>query len=330
MTYFLLQHRHLRSVDAVPPSYPAALIARIKFGPHDAFGMQGSPPQSRTTAKQSNPARVHWNPNEGISAWEGPLLDALDTELQKGEFSARWIGNELTLSLNVKSQDQANEIVTSASQFIPAFLSLRLRVFVWIKAFSIEIGTCRFTLELLAHRYGITIASTAHNEECAIQSIHDWSMQRRESLRATMAIYYYRHAMRLAALEPDRQSMAAEVILNLAKAIEIIFSSDRDRLRSRAKEWGFDLEFIERWIVPVLLVRNQLDVAHAACAPLSAGQHQAVLDFLDRAFTHVHALLSRVFEMAHSGEVKLDAPSAAMDADKERLLAQIAQYAASE
>jgi hypothetical protein len=41
-----------------------------------------------------------------------------------------------------------------------------------------------------------------------------------------MAIYYYRHAKRLAALEPHRQSMAADVILNLAEIIERFASSN--------------------------------------------------------------------------------------------------------
>lgn len=311
------------------PSFPATLVARIKFGPDDAFGSLGSPGQPRTTAKRATPARLIWNANEGTSAWEGEFLDALATEIQKGPLTAHWTGNELALSLRVMSQDEASEIVNSASQLIPAFLSLRLRVFVWIKAFFVEIGSCRFTLEVPDLRYRIIVATSERNKERAKQSIDDWATQRRESLRAVMAIYYYRHAMRLASLEPDRQAMAAEVTLNLAKAIEIIFSSDRERLRARAEEWGLDREFVERWIVPILLIRNELDVAHVASGPLSHMQHQAMLDFLDRAFTHVHALLSRVIEMAQSGKVTLDPPSAAVEADKERLLKKIAEYAAS-
>ena len=330
MTYYLLQHRHLRTTDQAQPSFPAVLIARIKFGPEDAFGVSGGSAQARTTAKRSRPATLLWNANEGTSAWDGELIDALGAEFQQGNFTAHWTGNELVMSLSVRSQDEANQIVFSANQLIPAFLSLRLRVFVWIKEFLVEFGDCHFRLETACHRFGITVATTEHNEEGATQSLRDWSTTRRENLRIVMAIYYYRHAKRLASLEPDRQSMAAEVIMNLAKAIEIIFSSNRDHLRSRAREWGLDREFIERWIIPILLVRNQLDVGHAASAPLLGAQHQAVLDFLDRAFTHVHTLLSRLVQMAQSGELTLEPPSESMDTDKERLLKDISDYAASE
>jgi hypothetical protein len=230
----------------------------------------------------------------------------------------------------VPSQDIANLLSGSANQFLPAFLSLRLSVFVWIKEFLVEIGACRFRLETSSHRYGITIATTEHNQQLAIQAIHDWIGQRQDSLRIAMAVYYFRHAMRLSVLEPDRQSMAAEVILNLAKAIEIVFSSDRDKLRARAKEWGFDSDFIERKVMPILLIRNELDVAHVASAPLSSTQHQAILDFTARAMTHIHTLITRIVEMSQSGCLVADPVSESMDRDKDRLLRRIAEYAASE
>jgi hypothetical protein len=87
---------------------------------------------------------------------------------------------------------------------------------------------------------------------------------------------------------------------------------------------------IERWIIPVLLIRNELDVAHVASAPLLSMQHQAILDFLARASVHVQTLLLQVLEMSQSGRVVLDPPSASVDADKERLLKKIEEYAASQ
>lgn len=285
--------------------------------------------QSRTTAKRAAPAHLLWNANEGTSVWQGDLIDALDAALQLGALNAHWVGNTLELRIGVNSLKEAEQVVGSASQLLPAFLSLRLQVFVWIKEFLVDIAESRSRLETSSHRYGITIATTEHNENAATQSVRNWLTQRPESLRAVMAIYYYRQALRLAVLEPDRQSMASEVILNLAKAVEIVLSSDRDHLRAKAREWGLDAEFIERWIVPILLIRNELDVAHVASAPLLSTQHQAILDFLDRASAKVHTLLLQILEMSQSGQVTLDPPSASMDADKERLLKKLAEYAAS-
>ncbi|MBE9569247.1 MAG: hypothetical protein IMF11_01355, partial [Proteobacteria bacterium] len=144
--------------------------------------------------------------------------------------------------------------------------------------------------------------------------------------RVIAAFYYYRQAERLAALEPDRQAMVAEVVLNLTKALEIIFSSDRDQLRFRASRWGFDTNLVEEKIIPLFLLRNQMDVAHVATGPLTPDQKQVVLNFTDIAFSHVHDVLKRVAELVRSGEIELDPISRSLDKDKEELIQTLKKY----
>jgi len=142
-----------------------------------------------------------------------------------------------------------------------------------------------------------------------------------------MAMYYFRQAERLACIEPERLSLAAEVILNLTKAIEIIFSTNRSQLRKKAAEWGFESAYIERWIIPLLLIRNTLDVAHVTSGPLTREQRNILSEFTSRAITHVHNLLLRIFDMAKSDLTLLDPISQVLDKDKEKLLAEIKSYA---
>jgi len=327
MTYFLLQHRYIRSESDDEPSFPAELVATIQFGPEDAFGVPGNPP--RTTAKRAAPARLLWNPNEGVSLWEGEPIEAIKSNLTAGSLRAEWAGNKLTLKDKVPSMENANRLVLSANQILPAVLSFRLRVFVWIKEFLVDINGSAFRLETAHHRFGITIATTEHNQNEAIKAVNDWGNTKEHSLRLIMAMYYFRQAKRLAALEPDRQSMTAEVVLNLTKAIEVIFSSKRDRLREKAREWGFDSDFIEQKIVPLFLIRNELDVAHVASAPLTSEQHQSLIDFASMALSHVYTLLSRIVELEKSGQVVLNLISTSLDNDKEKLLTDIKSYTTS-
>lgn len=324
MTYFLLQHRQLKLITGDQPTFPAQLVARVQFGPEDAFGVEGHLP--RTTAKRAMPARVIWNANEGVSCWEGELIDVLKTSLSIGGFHSEWTGNNLMFTVATSSLDEASTILLSASQILPAILSFRLRTFVWIKEFTIEIDKSKFRLETESLRYGITIATTEHNQEQINEALRDWLALKEHSLRIIMAMYYFRHAERLATIEPDRQSMTAEVLLNLTKALEIIFSSDRERLRLKAKEWGFDHDFIEQRIIPLFLIRNALDVAHVASAPLSREQHQSLLDFTSRAISHVHSLLSQVAQLTFHGQIQLDPVSDALDKEKAKLLEAISTY----
>ncbi len=221
---------------------------------------------------------------------------------------------------------EAQQIIASANVLIPAFLSLRLRVFVWIKEFVAVLEDCNLRFEVGALRL-ITIATKGQNEQHASTGVRDWMELRDKSARIISAVYYYRHAMRLAHI--DRAAMAAEIVLNLAKAIEIIFSSDRERLRVTALRWGLDQEFSERWIVPILLIRNEFNVAHAASAPLTEAHIEAILTFVDRAFVHVHSLLSTVLDKVHSGKVQLEPVSSSIDPSKEKLLPRISEYAAA-
>lgn len=224
-------------------------------------------------------------------------------------------------------EEVASNIILSANHILPAALSFRLRVFVWIKEFTATINGNSSRVETVCHRYNITVATAERNQHESIEAVKEWLSAGKRSPRFLMAMYYYRHAKRLATIEPDRQSMTAEVMLNLTKAIEVILSSKRDVIREKTKEWGIDSDFIEKRIIPLFLIRNELDVAHVTTAPLLSKQQQSLLDFVDRASSHVHEFLSKIFEMEQSGRIELDPVSVSLDKDKEKLLSAISRYA---
>jgi hypothetical protein len=120
----------------------------------------------------------------------------------------------------------------------------------------------------------------------------------------------------------------AEIILNLAKSIEVLFSSDRDRLRGTAKSWGFDSDFIEEKLVRLLLIRNMLDVAHAAVTPLTSAQRETLQAFVFDAECFVKDTLLKVSELIGRSRIPadpVDRPDE-LDIDKAKLLDEIARY----
>jgi hypothetical protein len=327
MALYLLQQRYLRLVRGNEAVFPSEVVINIHFGPLDAFGVESS--SGRTTARQGAPAHLIWNANNSTSSWEGPLIDKLDIGLQFGALNASWTGNKLEMRIRVEDRSEFDSAVASSSQILPILLSLKLKVYVWIEEYTIDVGATCYRYESASHRYGITIASTEGRESAVCQVIKDWLGQNDDSIRILMSANYLRQALRLSRLEPDRQLMAAEVILNLAKAIEMLFSSDRNALRKKSHEWGIESKFIEQWIVPILLIRNELDVAHVTSAANLNTDHRAILDFMDRACTKVNELVSRVLDMYFSGKVTLDPPTKAIDNQRRKLLDKIAAYAST-
>ena len=128
MTHFLVQQRHLHAIDEGTPSFQRKLTAKIRFGPEDAFGVRSQ--TSRTTAKRATAAHLLWNANEGISVWQGDIIDEFDTKIERGGLTAHWAGNLLDFGINVNCIEEVEQLVGSASQLLPAYISLRLQVLV--------------------------------------------------------------------------------------------------------------------------------------------------------------------------------------------------------
>lgn len=325
MSIHLLQHRRLvLKSGTVPSKFPAMVTATMTFAPEDAFGVHAV--GVRSTAPKDRPAHLIWNSNEGTAQWQVELIERVTTTLNRENFKASLDGNKLVLTFNTPSLDHADEIVTSANQFLPALLSFHLSVFVWIRKFEVKIEEANFNFEIPQSRFGITIATKDHNTNQILTALDEWLGADNSYFRILSALYYYRHAKRLAIMQPNPESMIAEVLLNLTKAVEIIFSSNRDVLRDRAQEWGFPRDFIEKRIIPLFLIRNELDVAHVTTSPLDLKQRLVIIRFTDAAFLAVSELIKKLSKLARERNIKLQPTPQHLEEDKKKILQKIASY----
>ena len=104
MSLFLLQHRVLKlKSGSLPSSFPATVIARITFGPEDAFGVQGTLP--RTTVQRAKPARLIWNVDEGTSDWQAEFIQEVQASFSVDDLCAQINGNELNLDISTNVKD---------------------------------------------------------------------------------------------------------------------------------------------------------------------------------------------------------------------------------
>ncbi len=325
MSTFHVSHRYLRLVSGgVPDQFPAKAELRIRLGPEDAFGICGD--GARTTLPRARAASFQWNANEGIGTWEGELIDTIRAPFPEGE-EGRWIdGNLLKLRMPVRSVKDAEAVASSANQFVPALFSLRLRVFVWIKQFEVDVGPAKYNYEVATFRREATIATREVNTREIEKALSEWSQVREEHLRLLLAAHYYRQALRLKSCQPDTESMFPEVALNLAKSIEIVLGGTRDQVRARLTRLGYPKHFTEKRVVPLLLIRSKLGVAHVMGSALSVDEREAVLHFIDAAMLNVRTVLTRLFEAVRLGDYTVKPMSSSLDKEKAELLAAITSY----
>ena len=324
MSLFHFQHRDaMLEGGTVPTDYPCDVLLEIRFGPEDAFGITCEP---RTVAARGTAACITWDRNEGVVRFEAPIIEKLNGTWESEQLKGYLSGNFLQLSRCVNSVNEAVSFAASANQCLPALLSFRFRTFVWIKEFWIQLGDARFRFALADTTINIPASTTEENKQRVWTCLDEWSRSNSKHRRLVGAIYYYRQALRLSQLQLDQISLTPEVVLNLTKAIEIIFGTNREVARKKAKSMGLTDEEIEKLLIPILLIRSSLDIAHVATGPLSPKERQIIVDFSSRATTGVGIILDRVFQAGLTGEVDLERTSPTLDKDKKKLIEALDRY----
>lgn len=157
----------------------------------------------------------------------------------------------------------------------------------------------------------------------------DWVSVSEEHLSFSFlsALSYLRQARRLTSIQPCPEPFVSEIVLNLAKAIEILFRGEnREALRVRAREWNYDRDEVDQFLIPILILRSSLDVAHPALTQLSPEQRSTVIGFSFEAIRHVEKLLLHVGTSLFAGAIRLEEPSESVEKDKSQLLKRITEY----
>lgn len=326
MTLFLNQRRSIFNETGAPiPELPAQVMAEVTFAPEDAFGALGA--QVRTTVPLGTSIRTHWNMNEGITWFDGEVIEPISISLAEKGLDFAFQGNVLTLRFTATSIEEVQGIGEWVVLLLPPFPTMQLRVFVWIKMFLFDMGGNQYNFGVRSSAPGAFNVSTTESASARIeQGLRDALEIQENELRIVSAMHYYRHALWLFEFDQSRQSMVAEVILNLTKAIEIIASNDRDKIREVAAALGYNSDEIEKHIIRLSVIRNKLDVAHVATGPMSESERAIVQDFATSAFAVVREFIERVLAGVRAGTVTLKPISSKLDTEKRKLLEDIANY----
>jgi hypothetical protein len=325
MSLHLLQPRSLILEDEEYPSFPAEVTAELAFGPEDVFGTEDANP--RTTFPVGERVTLRWNANVGISeAIADGLIDALDVSLEVGKFHLCLEGNCLKVRFKASSSEEAEAALASANHCIPAYLSLHFGVYVWIKQYAVDIGGSRFNYQVKRAHSRYLAADKDMMSNRASSALEDWLEVGGGYDRALAACLYLRHAHRLSRIQPNNHHFIAEVLLNLTKSLEIVFSDNRDQIRKRAHEWGFDDALVEQGIIPLFLIRNRIDVAHVSTGILKTEERDILLDFMNKAIENTGKVLKRIIELIKDGEISLGKARGRIRGRKRRLLANVAEY----
>jgi hypothetical protein len=124
--------------------------------------------------------------------------------------------------------------------------------------------------------------------------------------RLLAALHYFHVAVRLARVGDRPGEFLAEAILNLAKTLEVLFppggdGKSREAARRELRELGFEDASIEADYLPVMALRNEIDVGHVDLSLFTRTQLASIHAYTERAERSFRRLLRVVLQATADG-----------------------------
>jgi hypothetical protein len=220
-------------------------------------------------------------------------------------------GNVLTLTEVVEDLNALARRIESVAYGLPLLLNVDFADSPIIKRVTGSLGGHDFVWGLLQTAGAVDVTDTANHEK-RINAAWDrfTLLEPSENRRLTAALGSFRSARRLARSGYSAHEFSAEVILNLAKTLESLFpprgSGSIDGARHGLRVLGYSDAEIEARFVPVIALRNQIDIGHVFLDLLTREQLDLLQAYADQAEHHFRELLERVMNQMLGGTFSLE------------------------
>jgi hypothetical protein len=213
--------------------------------------------------------------------WNGPTGRAVFTQkpgISPITLAREMLNGRLTVSGSLVSFERTCPSLADAAEtldelrlVVPALFAVFLPRPVTVTYARVIVGDATFRSELRRGAYRIeALTEEAYSDRVdyafsALKAILEGNHY------ALIAAAAYMHvAERLAAVGNSAVEFAPEIILNLAKILEVLFGNTRDQIRVGLTDLGYDEVEREGVFIPLMILRNELDVGHAKLSTYSA------------------------------------------------------------
>jgi hypothetical protein len=340
MSYFIPRPRHFNvdfgEIDTV--TFPSPVQIRIPLRPKDLFGASDLTRPRYAFVRGTGNAKVWFDANLGRSEAESsdhlPPFHVEGITTPSG-MSVSMTGHELLVSASLRSFDQLPGLVNAAEFFVIPMLTLHFGTFIGADEVTVVLDSqVQLRAEVSRFQHFVTITDETHRRE-TFQAALAAVSGRTAFDRFFYATLYYQQAKRLASgLENNIPDLnASEILVNLAKAVEILFGGSREKIREGCRGAGLEEEEIEAHVIPIVLARNQLDGAHPVGTRVSQNFVDTLREFVGRAEHNVRSLLVRIHRRLVEDNAAFLAPLAEDSArvgERERLIETMRTYLAQD
>lgn len=306
MLTYQVRPRVLRHKPGEELTFPAQCEVRFHFQPLQPFGAAAG---GGRTAVRAVAARALFNANSDAHMVESnEPLSPLAITVQEPDRTTRLVGTTLRISQQFESLRELEDTIQSIYFVLPTLLNVSFADPPYIERVDGEADSISFRWGLAEWR--LEFRTTTQNEQeerfaKAWDRMGVLSELRRRRLVA--GLHYFHVACRLAREGCTAGEFIAEVILNLAKSLEVLFppardSHTREAARSGLRALGFSDKDIECNFIPAMALRNEIDVGHVELGLFTMDQLKIIHRFTERAESAFRELFERLLSRIESGE----------------------------
>ena len=301
MLTYQLRPRTLRIKGTKPPVFPADVVIHFFFQPLQAFGDSNT--GGRTLIQHSANASVLINGNTGQHTSDtGGALKPLEVRTSSGSLDLT--GRKLTIRQHCRDSAELSSLIDVRCLVLPSLLAIEFADPPYVERVEGTIGDVPFGWELATMGGALLVTTQESLEKAFAQALEDIAVVAEPHRRRLLAALGYFHVgCRLLREAKTAGEFMSEAILNFSKVVEVLYGTKADDIRSALKLLGYTREVIQRDILPILDMRNSLDVGHPGLSLLTIDQLATIHWFADRTEQVITELLRRLLAAVRSGTV---------------------------
>jgi hypothetical protein len=308
---YQVRKRVFRVEDPASLSFPCDAVISFKMQPLQPFGMAAG--GGRTTV-QNKPATLNFDLNSGMyGITSSDPLKPLEVMIDTPDLQVRLEGNVLTISTHAPTMDYIAELASSFYYAFPSILNIEFADPPFVERVYGTLGGTAFRWELEHAQFPFEITDQDMQEHKFLDSWQRIPLVADPCNRRILGALAYLHtACRLSTCGCAPWEFMPEIILNLAKTLEVLFPGPEgktiDYARKGLRSIGYTTATIERDFVPILALRNAVDVGHPFLAVLKREQLETIYGYTETAEQHFKDLLRKVIGDLGGGKLTLQQP----------------------
>lgn len=242
----------------------------------------------------------------------GHLSKQIDTifEWPKTNIQVELHGNKVYAKFECMDIKQLEPVIATLLHIFPTLLTLELLEPPVITSIVGQVGDARFRLGIPKSTMIKFRVSTKETQEQSIKDVFNMLIPITEesNRRLAAALHYFYIAERLTEAGNSPQEFMREVILNYCKVLEILFSENRKAVREGLSELGYTNDEIELNFIPVMILRNEIDVGHVTISMFKQSELNELHNYIGNINGDFRKLLKLVIAkvMDESYHLRLD------------------------